>query len=524
MDPVAQRLVEFGGSQAWCACDRTTRASQACSGASGAARRRRRSAHRSHVRSVARANVAGLRSPAPSVPDSSTRGSRSARLQRRAAGPDRSARGQVPAHAAALSRGGRALVIAGPSGFGKSTLALHLAFRGFTLLSDDMTALRRGSPEIEAPPRACIFGRVAGDAPAFAGPGGRRGGPRREGDLLTLDARAWEVFRRVRSPLGLSSYSAAARRHAGSVPGPSCTMCAHGRNGALETRSRASGIAAGRPAPIPPAPSGANDLPGCSRVVASGPRRLPSWRPWRYRPDVPGLSAPPAGSPASDVRGGHRDLSRASQTGSREASRRRSSVSGRPFSSPRSPIGSRSPAPHAVPGAGEENGGDSGRRRGESAGVKERRKRGMSSNRRAPEDRRSASGEGPRRGIPLLRWGRRSRARPQRERTGDLPALRRDRTAEENRERPPHPVPGRRGDSEARRTGDTRETRGGRARHARLIPAPAGDASGGRGLVPGLAQQTQHLESEVLELERLDQAEVGAGIVHPADDVCSGTL
>lgn len=57
-------------------------------------------------------------------------------------------------HAASLEKGGRAVAIAGPSGFGKTTLSLHLAFRGATILSDDLTALTRGAAEIEALPRA----------------------------------------------------------------------------------------------------------------------------------------------------------------------------------------------------------------------------------------------------------------------------------------------------------------------------------------------------------------------------------
>ncbi len=57
-------------------------------------------------------------------------------------------------HAASLERDGRAIAIAGPSGFGKTTLALHLAFRGFAILSDDLTALARGAAAVEAPPRA----------------------------------------------------------------------------------------------------------------------------------------------------------------------------------------------------------------------------------------------------------------------------------------------------------------------------------------------------------------------------------
>ena len=43
--------------------------------------------------------------------------------------------------AAALERGGRALVIAGPPGCGRSTLAAHFLSRGWSLVADDLTVL-----------------------------------------------------------------------------------------------------------------------------------------------------------------------------------------------------------------------------------------------------------------------------------------------------------------------------------------------------------------------------------------------
>lgn len=46
-------------------------------------------------------------------------------------------------HAAALERSGRALVVSAPSAFGKTTLSIRLARRGFRLLSDDVAVLDR---------------------------------------------------------------------------------------------------------------------------------------------------------------------------------------------------------------------------------------------------------------------------------------------------------------------------------------------------------------------------------------------
>jgi len=48
-------------------------------------------------------------------------------------------------HAAAFSKGGRAILLPGTSGAGKSTLAITLLRSGFGYLSDDMVFLRRGS-------------------------------------------------------------------------------------------------------------------------------------------------------------------------------------------------------------------------------------------------------------------------------------------------------------------------------------------------------------------------------------------
>jgi len=56
-------------------------------------------------------------------------------------------------HAAVLERGGRALILPAPSGSGKSTLCAGLAFRGWRLLSDELTLLDPCSGEVVPLPR-----------------------------------------------------------------------------------------------------------------------------------------------------------------------------------------------------------------------------------------------------------------------------------------------------------------------------------------------------------------------------------
>jgi len=56
-------------------------------------------------------------------------------------------------HASTVSLDGRAVLISGPSGSGKSDLALRLLDRGFTLVSDDRTIVRKeGNKPIASAP------------------------------------------------------------------------------------------------------------------------------------------------------------------------------------------------------------------------------------------------------------------------------------------------------------------------------------------------------------------------------------
>ena len=57
-------------------------------------------------------------------------------------------------HASTVAKGGRAVLITGPSGAGKSDLALRLLDRGFILISDDRTIVRKEGDRLidSAPP------------------------------------------------------------------------------------------------------------------------------------------------------------------------------------------------------------------------------------------------------------------------------------------------------------------------------------------------------------------------------------
>jgi serine kinase of HPr protein (carbohydrate metabolism regulator) len=63
-------------------------------------------------------------------------------------------------HASTVALDGRAVVIGGPSGAGKSDLALRLLDRGFTLVSDDQTLVRRDGARLIATAPPNIAGKL----------------------------------------------------------------------------------------------------------------------------------------------------------------------------------------------------------------------------------------------------------------------------------------------------------------------------------------------------------------------------
>jgi serine kinase of HPr protein (carbohydrate metabolism regulator) len=63
-------------------------------------------------------------------------------------------------HATSVAFGGRAVLILGPSGSGKSDLALRLFDRGFTLVSDDQTIVHKDRHRLVASAPATIRGRM----------------------------------------------------------------------------------------------------------------------------------------------------------------------------------------------------------------------------------------------------------------------------------------------------------------------------------------------------------------------------
>jgi len=63
-------------------------------------------------------------------------------------------------HASTIAIDGRAVVITGPSGSGKSDLALRLLDRGFTLVSDDQTIVTRQGDQVIATAPPSVVGKL----------------------------------------------------------------------------------------------------------------------------------------------------------------------------------------------------------------------------------------------------------------------------------------------------------------------------------------------------------------------------
>ena len=63
-------------------------------------------------------------------------------------------------HATTVASDGRAVLITGPSGSGKSDLALRLLDRGFALVSDDRTVVKRDGDRLLAAPAPNIAGKL----------------------------------------------------------------------------------------------------------------------------------------------------------------------------------------------------------------------------------------------------------------------------------------------------------------------------------------------------------------------------
>ena len=76
-----------------------------------------------------------------------------------AAAPPRTSEPDI-LHASCVSLAGRGVLIRGPSGSGKSALALELMARGAALVADDRTEVQRRGAQVFARAPAAIFGLI----------------------------------------------------------------------------------------------------------------------------------------------------------------------------------------------------------------------------------------------------------------------------------------------------------------------------------------------------------------------------
>ncbi|HEX6850879.1 MAG TPA: hypothetical protein VF139_05670 [Candidatus Polarisedimenticolaceae bacterium] len=95
-------------------------------------------------------------------------------------------------HAAGVGRNGTAVLISGPSGFGKTTLAIHLALRGFQFLADDLVLVDRRTGRVE-PVRRGVHLRTGSRKllDASARKRARRAARLRGRDEWTIDPDRW---------------------------------------------------------------------------------------------------------------------------------------------------------------------------------------------------------------------------------------------------------------------------------------------------------------------------------------------